>query len=472
MIDTAFVERRMREVNPVPGLDDINGEELSRAVAAAHARTADGVEGRKHPDVTELQPITQRISRGRRVWVFAAALVLVVAGIGIAALLLRSSDTPVADQPLDEISVDSLQWSRITLAPGSLNVGIELFSFWTSPALLAEGGPGLVAAATIATGPGERDQVSVAWTTADGYEWSQSPPENDTAGVFDIDDHVAGIASGNNVMVVVGGDRAWTSSDGITWAGVPDGAFGHPVEIHGVIAGGPGFAAFGEDRLWGRGAIWTSSDGTNWTRAADDPALSNGRINAMTAGGPGLVAVGSDRASCAPVVWTSSNGQEWTRIPYDPEVFGTGFRCDNAAWISINDVTAGGPGLVAVGSHQELATVWTSQDGVTWTRSPDDPELFGTPPDMWYSDIRRVATVGDELIAIGWRGGPAAVWTSPDGLAWSDITNEIDPGHDELVMDSMMMDVLAGDSAVVILGSDSEPREIVMWIGSPSEPGG
>ena len=98
---------------------------------------------------------------------------------------------------------------------------------------------------------------------------------------------------------------------------------------------------------------------------------------AVTTGGPGLVAVGADywpsNLSETPV-WTSPDGIIWTRVPNDEEVFGGG------AWIT--SVTAGGPGLIAVGGMNGLGTdeeaVWTSVDGITWSRVPDDDALFGS----------------------------------------------------------------------------------------------
>jgi len=44
-------------------------------------------------------------------------------------------------------------------------------------------------------------------------------------------------------------------------------------------------------------------------------------------------------------------------------------------------VTVGGPGLVAVGldesSGDKDAAVWTSPDGITWSRVPHDDAVFG-----------------------------------------------------------------------------------------------
>ena len=75
----------------------------------------------------------------------------------------------------------------------------------------------------------------------------------------------------------------------------------------------------------------------------------------MIAGGPGLVAIGMegycDDLVCpetahgyVPVVWTSVDGLTWSRVPHDEAVFGQG---DDS--LRLGSVVAGGPGLVAVG---------------------------------------------------------------------------------------------------------------------------
>ena len=76
----------------------------------------------------------------------------------------------------------------------------------------------------------------------------------------------------------------------------------------------------------------------------------------VTVGGPGLVAVGYDQGREAAAVWTSSDGRGWERVPHDEAVFGGD---DGQA---MGSVTAGGPGLVAVGHDEgrQAAAVWTS----------------------------------------------------------------------------------------------------------------
>ena len=84
----------------------------------------------------------------------------------------------------------------------------------------------------------------------------------------------------------------------------------------------------------------------------------------VIAAGPGLVGVGA--GDSGPVVWISADGVTWSRVPSDGEVF-------EAADAGMFRVTEGGPGLVAVGwdmSEDPDATVWTSADGITWSRVP------------------------------------------------------------------------------------------------------
>jgi hypothetical protein len=104
--------------------------------------------------------------------------------------------------------------------------------------------------------------------------------------------------------------------------------------------------------------VWTSVDGITWSRVPRDDSVFGGPGDqepaSVTVGGPGLVAVGmegycecsvSDSANgYVPVVWTSADGITWSRVPYDEAVFGDHFQ------LTVTSVTAGGPGLVAVGT--------------------------------------------------------------------------------------------------------------------------
>jgi hypothetical protein len=184
--------------------------------------------------------------------------------------------------------------------------------------------------------------------------------------------------------------------------------------------------AVGRDASGGDGdaAVWTSPDGLTWTRVPhDDEVFSDdygSRMFSVASGGPGLVAVGSadvspegDEGNFAALtslrdaaVWTSPDGLTWTRVPHIEAVFGGHGEQEMRA------VVAGGPGLVAVGESDFAAAVWTSPDGLTWTRVPHDEEVFGGDSgQVMFS----VVAVGRGLVAVGQdhRNAPVWYWT-PD----------------------------------------------------------
>jgi hypothetical protein len=129
-------------------------------------------------------------------------------------------------------------------------------------------------------------------------------------------------------------------------------------------------------------------------------------MNSVTAGGPGLVAVGRSEGNAA--VWTSPDGITWSRIPHDESAFGDSY---------MTSVTAAGPGVVAVGQtgletgvgQSPDAAVWTSVDGANWTRVPHDESVFGG------RYMAEVTVAGSGLVVVGssHRAGKGAeVWVA------------------------------------------------------------
>jgi hypothetical protein len=224
-----------------------------------------------------------------------------------------------------------------------------------------------------------------------------------------------------------------------------------------VTVAGPGLVAVGYD--WPAdtdlvdAAVWTSPDGVTWSRVPHDEAVFGGagaqQMLSVTAGGPGLVAVGSDAPrneredgqgdayAADAAVWTSPDGFTWSRVPHDEAVFG------GVGEQRMLGVTSGGPGLVAVGEVSRVfdeirqsfepdfsdAAVWTSPDGVTWSRVSLDKTVFGRSNcGRWCLDegMRSVTSRGQGLVAVGFAGfeqvpGHAAVWTSQDGITWTQV---------------------------------------------------
>ena len=247
---------------------------------------------------------------------------------------------------------------------------------------------------------------------------------------------------------------------------------------------------------------WTSADGIIWSRVPHDDAIFGRKelsrcctsMHSVTAGGPGLVAVGMDwldgeggRAT----VWTSVDGIIWSRVPHNGAVFGDA---------GMSSVTAGGPGLVAVGSSGfeedgSVAAVWTSVDGVTWSRVAHDEAVFGRgegPQGSGGSEMGSVTPAGNGLVAVGSDfvrnatlpyGGwvtAAAVWTSPDGVEWSRVPHDESVFEAQLRPEALMNGAAAGGSGVVAVGAttvhdfwathnDSGESDAAVWVAVPED---
>ncbi len=304
---------------------------------------------------------------------------------------------------------------------------------------------------------GEDDSVDAAavWFSPDGTSWTRV---THAEGMFGGPDHqyMFDVVQGPGNAVIVGASGPGSSLDAAVWTGggpiwkrakhdaAVFGGTGDQVMLA-VAAAGPGLVAVGDDRSGGDAdaAVWTSGYGAVWTRVPHSEAIFGGnydqRMNEVTAGGPGVVAVGWDHGSSisAAAVWTSVDGTSWTRVPHSEAVFG------GPGSQSMYGVAAGGPGLVAVGSditnNESDAAVWTSTNGLTWTRVPHDEAIFGGPSNQSMLDV----TVGGPgLIAVGFDNDgvdrDAAVWTSPDGFTWTRVP------HDEATFGGVEVETMNG----------------------------
>jgi hypothetical protein len=246
-----------------------------------------------------------------------------------------------------------------------------------------------------------------------------------------------------------------------------------------VTTGGPGLVAVGLDGLLGSqflstggvpedAAVWTSVDGVTWGRVPHDESVFGGHwgqgMLGVVAGGPGLIAVGYDGQSAA--VWTSVDGVTWSRVPHDEAAFG------GAVAHEMRAVVVGGPGLVAVGTSGRQgywdAAVWTSPEGITWQRVVDDAVFGG----LHNQGMVGVSAGGPGLVAVGYDGSfvdqIAAVWNSPDGITWTRVID--DGGFGELHGQGMVAVVAVGPGFVAV-GADMSSGDwgsAAVWTGSLS----
>jgi hypothetical protein len=507
---TEFFETQMRVVD----LDEIMERHLG--------------EERVRPTGATTRPQNFGPRRGWLVAVATAVVVLVL--LGTAAWLARVTDpdtSPVAGNVVPSTVAQSTP-NTVTRAGPEDTPGCEIQSGWLQvcdPAsfnggamyAVTSGGPGLVAVGANGL------EYAVVWTSPDGLTWTRVPHDVATFG-GDGGQQMFGVTVGGPGLVAVGRDgpvadgegnaAVWTSRDGFTWSRVAhdEDVFGGQGEqrMVSVTTGGPGLVAVGTDGYSykgdedsftegpaeqgeGNAVVWTSRDGFVWSRVAHDEDVFGGqgeqRMVSVTTGGPGLVAVGTDGYSykgdedsftegpaelaADAAVWTSPDGFTWSRVPHDEAIFG---GLDEQR---MESVTAGGPGLVAVGSvtgelvawYAHDAAVWTSPDGFTWSRVPHDEAIFATggenyPAGAHEERMLSVTAGGPGLVAVGFDsvddcGWDSAVWTSPDGLNWSRVPDERDcnvPGPYD-----RMLSVTVGPSGLVAVGEEHYPVAAAVW---------
>ena len=188
------------------------------------------------------------------------------------------------------------------------------------------------------------------------------------------------------------------------------------VRVQGMAVGPNGVIAV---ELEGSDArSWVSRDGLSWTAApitrALQPGLRRGiRMNGVAWTGTAWLAVGEEDTDCdyecdsassdRANVWSSVDGLDWTRAPEGASL----------ARSAMNDVTRGGPRFVAVGAAPnraattqvaQHAVVWTSIDGRTWSRAPD-ASVFHAPAgtDQTFGDAMNAIAADGDAPGRGWQ---------------------------------------------------------------------
>jgi hypothetical protein len=275
----------------------------------------------------------------------------------------------------------------------------------------------------------------------------------------------------------------WTSVDGTSWTRVPEAEISDPestkAEMRSVVPWDSGRVAVGVADSAGQvsAAVWISMDGNSWSRVPDASGTLGGANNqvmrSVTVWKSGLVAVGWEIAdeNVDGVIWTSPDGVDWTRVE-DPEgVFG------GDSHQHIHDVAAGGPGLVAVGDDNSQGdldvAIWSSEDAITWTQVSSDQAGMSGPGDQLANSLK-VSSEG-QVLAGGFTttsqgGRDAAVWMSTNGTVWSAMTQHQDDfgGSDDQEVHGL---AVVGTGWVAV-GWDGTPEEkdAVVWTTSEDTP--
>lgn len=167
----------------------------------------------------------------------------------------------------------------------------------------------------------------------------------------------------------------------------------------------------------------SSTDGLHWTagRSLDITGLANfGRVGQMVEGPGGLLAVGRPQPmacggpSTVDGLWTSTDGVAWTRVMLSGDL----------ASAVLYTVDAGSTGYIATGALTGGApALWISQDGRSWHRLNLSTSTFGGAVVDGATDFAAGFVISGAVRGDGTCGGyqtlTPSLWWSKDGTSWT-----------------------------------------------------
>lgn len=178
-------------------------------------------------------------------------------------------------------------------------------------------------------------------------------------------------------------------------------------------------------RLPGHGStneVWSSTDGKDWKLEAEHAGWTPRLAGAVVEFKGRMWVLGGienyyfgDEKSLKNDVWSSADGKTWTQATADA---GWAPRAYHQAAVLGDKIYVFGGGNY-VPKYQAFNDVWSSRDGVTWTKETDAAPWS---PRLWFSAVtyrNRMWVIG------GWSKTPNTnwgdVWYSEDGKAWSQL---------------------------------------------------
>jgi hypothetical protein len=292
-------------------------------------------------------------------------------------------------------SPDALTWTATALPGGGSHGQARGVDAW---------GERTVVVGSVGTGPTQRAAVWISQTTGAPFV-----PVPDTT-AFDLPGRAVDPTPG---AALPSGDAGATQPAAVAGA-----------VMDSVTSGALGLFAVGS--AGGHLAVWYSSDGATWTRLGQAESVigrsPGAQVRQILETSAGVFAVGSVRhgSDTDAAVWASGNGTGWGPVSSPTSFAGDG---DHA----LTDLITYGGSVVAVGGTRATTTwtpaSWISPNGFTWgPPSESFPESTPARADLdgaVVSDVA-VSSNGQDLVAVG--GSPAAqrMWTSTDGISWTE----------------------------------------------------
>ncbi|HJY37321.1 MAG TPA: hypothetical protein VJ299_07655 [Steroidobacteraceae bacterium] len=279
--------------------------------------------------------------------------------------------------------------------------------------------------------------VNDVWKSDDGIDWVQVTPNAQFARRMR---HQAFVVNGR--LWVLGGQLpdvggttqwaldAWSTTDGATWTAESTGGLDATYLGRVVEQTGPERVTLigGVQRGYSNN-VWRTTNGTDWTALSADGQFSPRATRGVSfagrmwlIGGATTDSAGSGARSNE--VWRSSSGAdtEWERVATSGTIFSprdgnTLVAFQNKLW-----VIGGWDGEIqAGGTNTRFNDVWSSDDGVTWTKhEPTGGVIFS--PRVGHDAV----VFQDKLWVIAGNvqndTDSNEVWSSPDGDTWTPVT--------------------------------------------------
>ena len=322
---------------------------------------------------------------------------------------------------------------------------------------------------------GQAGQALVAFTSADGASWRQTPPLGAaaaqqvsgaavaqggavvTAGTASTDPASTEPASRQPMLTVAAAAAA--SAGQVDLAAIP-GAEDPQRAVNDVAAGiseqGLLVAVGGAN---GYPAAWASADGgSTWTRASgqtpavlDRPGIQ--QLTGVTYGTDGWLAVGGASAGAPvhPVVLTSGNGSIWAAADGEAAFSPPGLVTEQAAAGPAASYVIVGYQVIA---GRTVAAAWWSTGLTGWQRASDAVSAAGGPGALdgpgASREMRAVTASPHGFIAVGADGDAPAAWASADGgRTWTQQNVPLPVGAAR----ATLTQVASNGAAVVAVGS-------------------
>ena len=302
---------------------------------------------------------------------------------------------------------------------------------------------GLAAQASMQVAVGSANGFPAAWTSVDGgSSWTRATGAAPAVLNRPGSQQLTSVTHGNLGWLAVGGVTAnaaehpvvVVSADGTSWqAADGESVFGAPgLFTEQAAADGQGYVIVGYQKvavvqngtvISGRtvAAVWWSAGLTGWQRAGtarsagtagalDGPGAR--QMMAVTASSAGFVAVGSHGNQ--PSAWTSADGRSWRQVDLPLPAGTTRAVLEHVASTG-RTVAAVGTAVTTTGVSVPFAAS-SSNGGASWISS-------ALPVPAGLTSVTALAAAGGAFTATGTYGSTpghqdVVVWTSPNGSAW------------------------------------------------------